>query len=340
MSRTIATFILIISFSLSASPSSSNQERILIGPYDPSYINGLVWITGNQTFFGLRFLVYRPEAALEETPRRFDFGPNAANGSYASLSWKSRFDENNAITLRWARTSQNTVIGLISAPSTVRVAIEAYRPWSEGDSSGNWTNYLAQTDRRMSLCEQVQSQPGSAGSRRFLLWTDQTPNGGTSYEDPLGMRKMLVKEGQAQPAIDPQKPALFRYATLSFDLSQNKSIGFIALIGADFEEMARELQKVQQTPIVEQLNLEEKNYDLSRATSAGGVGESFETINRAINWNRFYYPEKQLDYLSMLRLPGRTEVRNELNESPHAALSWDSFISAMMAAMFDSGNPG
>ncbi|MCI0663044.1 MAG: hypothetical protein L0220_18420 [Acidobacteria bacterium] len=340
MSRTIATFLLIITLSLSVSSSSSIQDRIFIGAYDPSHLNGLVWITGNQTFFGLRFLVYRPGATIEENPRRFDFGPNAANGSYASLSWRSPFDENTAITLRWARTGRNTIIGLISAPSSVRVAIEAYRPWSEASSGGSWTNYLAQPDRRMILGEQVPNQPGSAGSRRFLFWTDQVPNGGASYEDPMSMRKMLVKDGLVRQAPDPPSPALFRYATLSFDLNKQQSIGFIAQVGADFEEMAREAQKLQQTSIVEQLNLAEKDYDTSQAASAGALGESFETIRRAINWNRFYSPEKRLDYLSMLRLPGRTEARNEPNELQNAALSWDSFISAMMAAMVDSGNPG
>src|SRR5262245_26055541 len=340
MSRIIATFILIITLSLSASSTSSIQDRILIGAYDPSHLNGLVWITGNQTFFGLRFLVYRPGATIEENPRRFDFGPNAANGSYASLSWRCKFDENTPIILRWARTGRNTLIGQISAPSSVRVAIEAYRPWSEASSGGSWTNYLAQTDRRMILGEQVPNQPGSAGSRRFLLWTDQAPNGGASYEDPMSMRKMLLKEGQVRQANDPQTPALFRYATLSFDLSKHQSIGFIAQVGADFEEMGREAQKLQQTPIVEQLNLAQKDYDLSQTASTGALGESFETIRRAINWNRFYSPEKQLDYLSMLRLPGRTEAGNEPRELHHAALSWDSFISAMMAAMVDSGNPG
>ena len=340
MSRIIATFILIITLSLSASSTSSIQDRILIGAYDPSHLNGLVWITGNQTFFGLRFLVYRPGAPIEENPRRFDFGPNAANGSYASLSWRSKFDENTPIILRWARTGRNTLIGLISAPSSVRVAIEAYRPWSEASSGGSWTNYLAQTDRRMILGEQVPNQPGSAGSRRFVLWTDQAPNGGASYEDPMSMRKMLLKEGLVRQAGDSQSPALFRYATLSFDLSKQQSIGFIAQVGADFEEMAREAQKLQQTPIVEQLNLAQKDYDSSQTVSAGALGESFETIRRAINWNRFYSPEKQLDYLSILRLPGRTEVGNEPRELHHAALSWDSFISAMMAAMVDSGNPG
>jgi putative isomerase len=340
MSRTIAIFILIISLSLGASPSSTNQDRILIGAYDPSYINGLVWITGKQTFFGIRFLVYRPGAALEETPRRYEFGPNAANSSYASLSWKSQFDDNNAITLRWARISQNTLIGQISVPSAVRVAIEAYRPWSEASSGGSWTNYMAQADRNMIFGEQVQNQPGSAASRRFLLLTDQAPNGGASYEDPESMRKTLVKEGLARQANDQQRAGLFRYATLSFDLNQNKTIGFVAQIGADFEEMARAAQKVRQKPIVEQLNLAEKNYNLSRAASAGALGETFEIISRAINWNRFYSPDKQLDYISMHRLPSWTEVRNEVNDSQDISLSWNSFISAMMAAMADSGNPG
>ncbi len=310
------------------------QDRVLVGAYDPSHINGIVFITRNQSFFGLRILAHRSGADFEESPRRVQLGPHAPNGSYAKVSWRSQLDLQNQITFEWSRLAQNVVVGRLSALSNVRVAIEAYRPWSEAKNDVNKTNFLAQSDRRTILGELLQNRPAllsgpvaesleaSLGPSRFFLLTDQVAEGAANYTDTT-MRQKLVKEAQQTPQSETS--GVYQHAALSFDLNPNRSVGFVALVGNNFEEMEREAGKLLQKPVAQSLGQSEKSYESTRPSSSGAIGDSLETISRAINWNRVYYPEKQLEYIATNRPVG-------------TVLNRDSLIMAMMGSMIDTGS--
>jgi hypothetical protein len=342
LSRIIATAIFILSTTLPTPSTAQVDETVRIGAYDPAHLNGLVLITDDQNFFGLRFLVYRPGAPVEEAPRSFDLGPHAPDGSSAKVTWLSQLDDQNPITLRWSRLSKNVVSGRLTAPPNVRIVLEVYRPWGEGNRNENWATFWAQPDRRTILGEQVQNQKSASSLRRFFLRADRAAAGAASYEDTEAMRKTLVKEGHAQQAGQSEKPGPYHHAALSFDHAQDQSFGFVALVGDNFDAMEREADNLLQKPIAESLAQAEKNYDSTRASSSGAIGASFEAVTRAVNWNRFYDPEKQLVYVVNHRLPSR-----ELKQKPGAevnpslrgnVLSWDTFLTATMAAMVDAGS--
>ena len=337
-SRIIATALLILALVPLAPSADLVQDRTLIGAYDPAHVNGLVFITNDQNFFGLRFLVYRPGVTIEESPRSFELGPHAANGSYAGISWRPQFDSKNPVTLRWSRLDKNILVGRLSGPSNVRVAMEVYRPWSEANGSESWATFWAQPDRRTILGEQVQSPKGPTSLRRFFLRTDRPATGAASYEDAAGMRKMLARDGQLQQTAQLERPGLYHYAALSFDLSQEPSFNFVVMIGDNFDEMERDADKFSSKSIVAALDQAEKNYESSRVSSGGKIGESLEAINRILDWNRFYYPEKQLEYFALQRLPGQ-QPGPEPNQPPRGAiLSWNTFLTAAMSVMIDSGS--
>ncbi len=342
LSRTIVTVIpiLIVALSVPAriSDAAAAQDRGLIGAYDPAHINGIVFIANDQNFFAFRILVYRQGTSHEDSPRSFDFGPYAPDGSFAKVSWRPQipqYDVNSPVILRWGRTGKNVVIGAITAPSSVSVAIEVYRPWSQPNINESQATFGAQPDQRTILGEQVQNQRGAQLLRRFFLRTDGTATGAASYDDTAAMRKVLTSEGHAQQAGQPQRPGLNRHAALSFDFSQNKPVGFVAMVGDNFDVMGREAEKILQKPIAEQLLDAEKNYDSAKTRSNGALGESFEAISRLVNWNRYYNPEKQLEYVTLYRLPER-QANSETNKSQGGTvLSWDAFLTGMMTSLID-----
>jgi putative isomerase len=313
---------------LAIAPSSIlAQERVLVGAYDAAHANGLVVITNNQNFFGLRFLVYRQGAPVEATARQLQFGAHAPGGAYSRIDWRSQFDDSTPITLRWTRFGRNAVIGRLSAPAGVRVAMEAYCPW---ETELSWAMFSTQPDRRAIFGEQVQIT--SPGLRRFLVRVDRTAIGAANYNDAAAMRAMLARDGHAQQASPAEERVVSRFAGLSFDLSQNQSIGFVAVAGDDFDAMEREAAKLLQRPVAEALDRAEKSYEAVRATSGGALGESLETVSRALNWNRSYWADKSLEFIANHRQAGG-QAGGQAGRN--AALGWDSFLTGTMMAMFD-----
>src|SRR5262245_33094419 len=260
--RSITAASLIIALSLRPGAGSSVQapqdeaRRVIAGAYDSAHLNGVVFVTNDQNIFGLRFLTYRPGAAIEESPRSYEFGPCAPDGAYAQLSWRPSYDDKASFTLRWTRVGDTAVVGRLSAPPNTRVAIEAYRPWSDLRRDSGWTAFSTQEDYRTIFGEQINSQNSKLPLRNFLLQTDRPGAGAADYSDPQALREILVKEGHArQPGSAGSGPAgsrpadreVNRFAVISFDSGQNSSngaagdsahsVGFVAMIGDDFGAM-------------------------------------------------------------------------------------------------------
>ena len=353
--RSITAASLIIALSLRPVADASTQapqaeaRRPMVGAYDSAQLNGIVFITSDQNIFGLRFLTYRPGVAIEETPRSYDFGHCAPDGSYAQLSWRPSYDEKTSFTLRWSRVGDTAVVGRLTAPANTRVAIEAYRPWNDQRRDTGWTAFSTQEDYRTIFGEQINSQKTKLPLRNFLLQTDRLGAGGADYSDPQSMRDILVKEGHArqpgssgsgQTGARPSDREVNRHAVISFDSGQNSSngaapesphsIGFVAMIGDDFSAMQAVSTTLLQRLNAGVLDQEEKKYESSRVKSGGGLGESFSVLSRVLNWSRVYLPEKQIEFATL----GRRNDRDPRN----APLGWDSFFNALVSSLINYGS--
>ncbi|MCI0524479.1 MAG: hypothetical protein L0Y75_04370 [Acidobacteria bacterium] len=349
LSRSIIAALLIIA--LAPHPGANTiiqatQEetrRAMVGAYDGGLLNSILFITNDRNIFGVRFLTYRPGVAVEETPRSYEFGHCAADGSFAKLSWRSRFDDKIPVTLQWSRVSDNVVVGRISAPPNTRVAIEAYRPWSDLRNDLGWTAFSTQDDHRTIFGEQVNTQKDRSPLRNFLLQTDRIGAGAADYADAQAMRKILVNEGHAQfPSSRQADREVSRFAVLSFDsgqgpsdsstsagasANQTNSVGFVAMIGDEFGAMLSESNNFLQRMAAGILDREEKKYENSRATSGGALGDSLTILNRALNWSRVYLPERHFEYFAVNR-------RND-RDTRNAALSWDTFFNAAVFSLIN-----
>src|SRR5262245_59354143 len=337
--------------------SQAATRRALVGAYDSGQINGIVFIPNEQTAFGLRVLIYRPGFAVEDAAPSYEYGHCAPDGSFAQLSWRSGFDDKMPVTLQWSRVSDNVVVGRVSAPSNTRIAIETYRPWSDLRGDLGWTAFSAQGDRRTIFGERVNTQKTKPPMRNFLLRADRAATGAADYNDAPAMRRALIREGQAQqpgPRIEDRDVS--RFAMLSFDSSQSppptnsavgpsgsqavnptgnspntaNSIGFVAMIGDDFSQMEAESNQLMQKPVAEILRQEEGRYESNRVMSGGALWSTFTILNRLVNWNRIYEPEKQLEFLAVNRRNDR-----DMRKTP---LSWDTFFTATVSSMIDDAS--
>jgi hypothetical protein len=329
--RAIAAAIIIaLSQFLPASVSVRAQpDRVLVGAYDQH--NGVVFVANDLNLFGLRLLVYRPGATVEDSMRPFEFGYHAPDGSYAELSLRSRFDDKIPVALQWSRISDRVIVGRISAPAGTRVAIEAYRPWSDLRGDASWAAFTVQDDRRTIFGEQVHSQKEKPPLRNFLVRADRVANGAADYSDAQAMRRTLAREGHAQQSSGRQEDReVSRFAALSFESSPTSSfnsVGFVAMVGDDFKAMETEAEKVLARPVAEILDQAEKNYETVGASSNGALGDSFEILSRTLNWSRSYLPEKNTSYIAINREAGRNLRKY--------SLSWDLMFTTAIGSMFD-----
>jgi hypothetical protein len=320
------------------SPTQAEARRTIVGAYDSAHINGVVFIANERNIFGLRFLTYRAGDAVEEAPQSYELGDCAPDGSFARLIWRTRFDDKTPFILRWGRVGDNAVVGQLTAPSEIRVAIEAYRPWSDLRDGAGWTAFSAQDDHRTIFGEEVNNQKAAAPLRNFLLQTDRAGSGAAEYSDPRAMRAILLKEGYA--AQPESKQSVARFSVLSFDSVRGASggaavapvysIGFVAMVGDDFGAMQTESNNLLRKLAAGILDQEEKKYESSSAASGGALGSSLTALRRALNWSRIYLPEKRLDYIALSRRDDR-DPRN-------APLSWDMFFNATVSSLVNDAS--
>ncbi|HZF41382.1 MAG TPA: trehalase family glycosidase, partial [Blastocatellia bacterium] len=324
-----------------ARAAQAETGRAIVGAYDSGPPNGIVFIANEQNIFGLRFLTYRAGDGVEDAPQSYELGDCAPDGSFARLIWRSRFDDKTPFILRWSRVGDNAVVGQLSAPYDIRVAIETYRPWSDLRADLGWTAFFAQDDHRTIFGEEVNNQKARPPLRNFLLQTDRVGSGAAEYSDPQMMRAILLKEGYAkQPELG---QSVARFSVLSFDPvrgapsvapdAQTYSIGFVAMIGDDFGAMQAESNNLLQKLEAGILDQEERKYESSRVASGGALGPSFTVLSRALNWSRIYLPEKRLDYIALSRRYGRDD------RDPRAApLSWDTFFNAVVSSLVNDAS--
>src|SRR5262249_23763978 len=242
-------------------------------------------------------------------------------------------------TLRWSRAGDNAVLGQITVPPRIRVAIEAYRPWSDARGDTSRTAFSSQDDHRTIFGEQVNPQKIKTPMRNFLLQTDRIGAGAADSGDPQSMRGILVREGHAQYPKQ-QDREVSRFSALSFDSRLNSpngaasdsaySIGFVAMIGDDFSAMQLESNILLQRLSTGVLDQEEMKYEKYRATSGGALGESFPVLNRMLNWSRIYLPEKRLEYAALSR-------RND-RDTASAPLGWDTFFNAAVSSLINDSS--
>lgn len=313
------------------------QERIVVGTYDPAHINSLVLGVAQQqpdgqrpqwqNFFGVRLLVYRLGAGVEDAPpleRVALFGPQASEGAYGRLHWELPFERKLA-TLQWTRTGPRTVVGRFSSQTPVRVALETYQPFASLGESGR-LNFRVQ-DVRTLLGEQVGKL--KAKPLRMLLRTERSAAGAASYNDTAALRETLTKEGRAL-SVQAEGNAAFgvqRFGALSFELNDRESLGFVIVLGEEVAALEREATQALREPVAKTLEQAESRYDTARPRSEGWLADALEAVSRAVNWNRLFVPELRSEFGSAWRA-----------DAPQAKLvnlQWDAFFRALTAVLID-----
>ncbi len=321
MSKAILTAILISAIALwpplaartQQEPATVPAERVLIDAYDAAHVNGLVFITGQQNAieqncFGLRFIVSRAGNA-ESSPRKFELGRHAPDGSFASVSWQPEFDPKTTVTLRWSRAGKQLVVGQLTASATVQLMAETYRPWADSRDGLAWAAYHEQPDRRTILGEQVHNQKIKAPLNRFLLRTDKAG---------------LAKDSESAKNGDQAQASR---GALVFELNPTAPLGFVAVVGEDFDAMERDADKQLSQPVAGLLDKAEKTYEAIGTESGGALGNSLDAITRATMWNRFYSFGQRYEYVAGHRHSG-VGLRGDV-------LSWDSLLMSSLTGLAD-----
>jgi hypothetical protein len=323
------------------------QERVNISTADPAYVNSIILSTSphptppdssrapEPSFFGLRVLLFRQGAMLEEAPpleRIALFGPHAADGTYARLHWELPF-ERKLVTLQWARVGPRLVVGKFSSQARVQMALEAYQPFApSGTTPGNRRLNLRAQDVRTLLGEQVGLLTGQTKPLRWLVRTERAAHGAVSYNDAAALRATLVKEGRAVPPVADGGAVygLQRFSALSFELHERESLGFVMVLGEEVAALEREADQTLRTPLNQWLEQAENRYEATRPRSTGWLSDALESLSRVVNWNRVYLPELRSEFASAWRAPA-------VAQSGHSQihLHWDGFFRALTAALVD-----
>ncbi|MBI1765662.1 MAG: hypothetical protein HYR56_30025 [Acidobacteria bacterium] len=308
-----------------------------MGTYDPAQATGLVLGLASrqadeqrpqwQGFFGVRLLVYRQGAAVEDAPpleRIALFGPQASEGRYGRLHWELPFERKLA-TLQWTRTGPRTVLGRFTAQAPVRVALETYQPFPRL-SEGGRVNFRVQ-DVRTILGEQVGKL--NAKPLRMLLRAEREASGAAAYNDAAALRDTLSKEGRALP-IQTEGNAAFgvqRFGALSFELKEQEPLGFVIVLGEDVAALEREAAQALHEPAAKTLEQAEIRYGAARPRSTGWLADALEALSRAVNWNRLFVPELRSEFASAWRA--------DAPQPKQVSMHWDAFMRALTAALID-----
>ncbi len=312
---------------LCASLVAFGQDRLLVGAYDPAHVNGVVMIAENgtnaPTAFGLRILVYRSEAKLEIAPpleRVRLLGPVAPDGTYARVHWDSPFEQ-RPLTLQWTRVGPRLIVGQIATRVAVNIALETYRPFAQASGA---LNFRA-TDEETLFGEQLTKSRVPVRFARFVLRTDRKAGGAASYVDAAKQHALMLQAGHAHSeAGDTTHP----YGALTFALKEKESVGFVMVMGDDYDALEKEADEALRQPVAQTLLAAETRYDNGRMHADGWLDDGLAALSRAVQWNRFYWPERQSDFAGSLRLTGTTENSSQ-------AIGADAFFRILAAAWID-----
>ncbi len=307
------------------------QDRLLVGAHDPAHVNGIVMIAENgtnaPTAFGLRVLVYRSEAKLESAPpleRVRLLGPVAPDSSYARVHWDSPFEQ-RPLTLQWTRVGPRLLVGQISTRVAVNIALETYRPLTPAfEKAGGALNFRA-ADEETLFGEQLSKARTPLRFTRFVLRTDRKAGGAASYADAAKQYALMLQAGQAHSEAE---GTTHPYGALTFALKAKESVGFVMVMGDDYDALEKEADEALRQPVAQTLSAAETRYDNARLRADGWLDDGLAALSRAVQWNRFYWPERQSDFAGSLRLTGATENSSQ-------AISSDAFFRILAAAWID-----
>ncbi|NOT61728.1 MAG: hypothetical protein HOP19_16050, partial [Acidobacteria bacterium] len=115
---------------------------------------------------------------------------------------------------------------------------------------------------------------------------------------------------------------------LTFALKEKEAIGFVMVIGDDYDELEKEADEALRQPVAQTLLAAETRYDNTRLRADGWLDDGLAALSRAVQWNRFYWPERQSDFAGSLRLSGATADLSQ-------AIGTDAFFRILAAAWID-----
>ena len=307
------------------------EENIEIGRLDPANPTGIVVVTDaaahpGSGIFGIRVLAYRPGEQLESQPTRIEYGPQSLDGSLGSITWWTRLDP-EPLTLHWCRPRPQTITGRISGPGSLRILLELYQPFAQspGQSKNPITAaFLAGSDHRSLLGEEISTGKSVTARRRFLLRTDRPASGAAAYRDQVTSWRRLISTGQASAVEGEDNTIAYRQAALSYDLAEKSSITFAGTVGEQWESIEQQSREILGQPFDQQITAAEKSWRTRRPTGRGEIGEKFERIVQYLTLNRLFDPRRGSRYFA------QTGV-----DSPPQPPGSDSFLLALAGAVID-----
>ena len=169
---------------------------VRVDAFDADAWNGIVFLARSHSqwvSFGLRvgsrstsFLdgeqVY---AAVSEV------GPHSPNGTYSRISWHHPPGQAR-ITLEWSRADATTVVGRLSAPSTVGLVLEAYLPRAATSTEGMFS--VSDSDRSILGERYFDGEFGS--TLKFLIVTDRPLISSGTYASLDDLRNSMRASGR------------------------------------------------------------------------------------------------------------------------------------------------
>jgi hypothetical protein len=299
---------------------------IKVGAFDADAWNGIVLLAESNAkpvAFGLRvgsrsgsFLdgneIY---AAVTEV------GPHAPDASYCRMSWHHAPSEAR-ITLEWSRIDAATVVGRLTAATSVQLVLEGYLPSMGGGTEGVFS---IKESACMILGERYLD--GVFGSTaKFLVVTDRPIVSSGAYGSLDALRQGMRASGRLNTTEEPLPAA----AGMEFTTNPSHHAYFAATLGTDQAQMAaRASDLLAEEKIDELLRDRSDAYARKRPTVDGLFAGAPEAIGNTMFWNTLYAPSTHLIFPSISRAWGH-------NFGGWVVGEWDCFFGALLTGLEDA----
>jgi Trehalase len=249
-----------------------------------------------------------------------EVGPHRPDGAYSRIGWHHPPGE-APITLEWSRTDATTVVGRLSAASTVVLVLEAYLPRAGSSTEGLFS--VSQGDRFI-LGERYFDHDFSS-TLKFLIMTDRPLVSSGTYASLEDLRNGMRASGRLNSSGDPSPGA----AGIEFSPDISRTSHFVAVLGTEEAEM-RERARHWLAPgtIDPLLSANAEKYATTRPRVDGLFAGAPEAIGNTMLWNNLYAPSAQLAFPSISRVWAHNFGGWVLGE-------WDCFFGALLSSLED-----
>lgn len=298
---------------------------VRVDAFDADAWNGVVFLAqshGQPVTFGLRagsrsgsFLdgsdIY---AAVNEV------GPHRPDGSYSRMSWHHPPGEAR-ITLEWSRADATTVVGRLSAATSVQLVLEAYLPHAGASTEGIFS--VSEADR--SILGERYFDRVFGSTLKFLVVTDQPLVSAGTYESLDALRNSMRASGRLNSTGQPA-PGV---AGIEFSSDGSRTAHFIAILGSEEAELKERARDWLAAGAIDALLSENaEKYAKARPRVDGLFAGAPEAIGNTMLWNTLLAPASHLVFPSISRAWAH-------NFGGWVVGEWDCFFGALLSSLED-----